>query len=53
MKTIQVTHVDYDAVFKPAKHTLPKYWDSNDTDILIFLVLTLGAVVYFTYGLLT
>lgn len=52
MKTTQITHIDYDAIFKPAKHTLPKRWDSSDTDMVIFLVLVLGTVIYFGYGLL-
>ena len=51
-KTTMITGVLPCVNFQPAKHTLPKSWDSNDTDIVIFLVLTLSSVLYFGYGLL-
>jgi hypothetical protein len=53
MKTTQVTHVAYDAVFKPAKHLQRKTWDDNDTDFVFWLFLTLTTIGYFGYGILT
>jgi hypothetical protein len=52
MKSKFITHVQYKAQFKPARHTEKLVWDSNDTDILIWLLLMIGTIGYFTYGLL-
>jgi hypothetical protein len=52
VKVTQIVEVQHGAVFKPAEHTKQKLWDSEDTSILICLLLTFGAMGYFGYGLL-
>ncbi len=51
-KVTQITHVHYHTSFKQAKHTEERLWDSNDTEIAIWLIFLVGTVSYFIYGLL-